>query len=156
MIGVGAPTGGAAALAARWFRDNPQYVNVPMGDETARDSKLEGMFVGQDQGGPLGIIGTWDLTGGAFGISDSTQDVRGALARPARRNPRERLRPLPFSVGMLHSSPATGLRPDPSRTKQGAPTVVESGRRECPAVKPLHSLVRMPQQQSGSEQAILH
>ncbi len=78
-IGVGAPTGGAAALAARWFRDNPQYVNVPTGDMTARDSKLEGMFVGQDQGGPLGIIGTWELTGGAFGIGDSTQDVRGAF-----------------------------------------------------------------------------
>ena len=46
---------------------------------TARDSKLEGMFVGQDQGGPLGIIGTWELTGGAFGIGDSTQDVRGAF-----------------------------------------------------------------------------
>ena len=30
--------------------------------ETARDSKLEGMFGGQDQDGPLGIIGTWALS----------------------------------------------------------------------------------------------
>ncbi len=80
-IGEGRPTGmdmTPARLAATFLAEG-NYVNIPMGDTTARDSKVEGMFVGQDQDGPLGIIGTWELTGGAFGIGDSTQDVRGAF-----------------------------------------------------------------------------
>ena len=65
--------------ARDWFAANRQYVNVGPADEDARNAQVNGMFVGQDQDGPLGIIGTWSLTGGAFGIGDSSQDIRGAF-----------------------------------------------------------------------------
>ena len=66
------------ALAAAYLRDGG-YVNVRESDLGARASKIEGMFVGQDQQGPLGIIGTWSLTGGAFGTGTERGDIRGAF-----------------------------------------------------------------------------
>ena len=77
-IGEGTPMMTPAQIATAFLSDGG-YVNIIEDDATARDSKVEGMFVGQDQDGPLGIIGTWELTGGAFGIGDSSQDVRGAF-----------------------------------------------------------------------------
>ena len=54
------------------------YVNV-RGTDAELASKIEGMFVGQDQDGPLGIIGTWELTGGIFGTEDERGIIRGAF-----------------------------------------------------------------------------
>ena len=48
-------------------------------DRTALASELEGMFVGQDADGPLGLIGNWTLTGDAFGVGDTRGPIRGAF-----------------------------------------------------------------------------
>ncbi len=77
-IGQGAPEMTPAQLAAAYFRAG-NYVNLLATDDDARNSKLEGMFVGQDQDGPLGIIGTWELTGGAFGLGVERGVIRGAF-----------------------------------------------------------------------------
>ena len=42
-------------------------------------SQLEGMFVGQDADGPLGLIGNWTITGDAFGAGDTRGPIRGAF-----------------------------------------------------------------------------
>ena len=55
------------------------YVNVRWHGRENLASKIEGMFVGQDQDGPLGIIGTWELTGGIFGTEDERGIIRGAF-----------------------------------------------------------------------------
>ena len=65
-IGTGGPSESLAEMAKAFLEDN-DYVNVAMEDPTARDATLDGMFVGQDQDGPLGILSTWSLSGGAFG-----------------------------------------------------------------------------------------
>ena len=54
------------------------YVNVP-GTAANHTSKVNGMFVGQDQDGTLGIIGTWELTGGIFGTGDERGIIRDAF-----------------------------------------------------------------------------
>ena len=48
-------------------------------DPTTLASELEGMFVGQDADGPLGVIGNWTLTGDAFGVGDARGPIRGAF-----------------------------------------------------------------------------
>ena len=48
-------------------------------EATALASELEGMFVGQDADGPLGLIGNWTLTGDAFGEGDTRGPIRGAF-----------------------------------------------------------------------------
>ena len=55
--------------------------NVDVGGDTAAAlaSELEGMFVGQDADGPLGIIGNWRLTGDAFGVGETRGPIRGAF-----------------------------------------------------------------------------
>ena len=79
-IGDGAPTMTLAQLAAAWLAANDQYVNIPVTEKTeALAGTLEGRFVGQDQQGPLGLIGTWSLTGGAFGLGAERGDIRGAF-----------------------------------------------------------------------------
>ena len=75
--GVGAPTMSTAELFEAFVRAG-DYVNV-RGTDAELASTVEGMFVGQDQDGPLGIIGTWELTGGIFGIGDERGVIRGAF-----------------------------------------------------------------------------
>ena len=77
-IGVGRPDMTPGQLAAAFLRAN-DYVNVTMEDPTARAATLDGMFVGADQDGPLGLIGTWSLTGGAFGVGVERGPIRGAF-----------------------------------------------------------------------------
>ena len=77
-IGAGAPSMTPGQLAAAFLRAGG-YVNLLETDTTARDSSLNGMFVGQDQDGPLGIIGNWTLTGGAFGVGVERGVIRGAF-----------------------------------------------------------------------------
>ena len=77
-IGDGAPEMTPAEIAAAWLRAGG-YVNILETDATARASDIKGMFVGQDQDGPLGIIGTWELTGGAFGVGNERGVIRGAF-----------------------------------------------------------------------------
>ncbi len=77
-IGDGAPEMTPAEIAAAWLRAGG-YVNILATDATARASDIKGMFVGQDQDGPLGIIGTWELTGGAFGVGTERGVIRGAF-----------------------------------------------------------------------------
>jgi len=48
-------------------------------EATARASQLEGMFVGHDADGPLGLIGNWTITGDAFGVGDTLGPIRGAF-----------------------------------------------------------------------------
>ena len=48
-------------------------------EATALASQLEGMFVGQDADGPLGLIGNWTITGDAFGAGDTLGPIRGAF-----------------------------------------------------------------------------
>ena len=86
-IGVGAPDGAPGTVAAAWLRANNQYVNVAESDTGALASEIEGMFVGQDQQGPLGIIGTWSLTGGAFGTSTNREAIRGAFGADFKPEP---------------------------------------------------------------------
>ena len=75
--GIGAPAMSTDALFEAFVRSN-DYVNV-LGTDAELASKVEGMFVGQDQDGPLGIIGTWELTGGIFGTEDNRGIIRGAF-----------------------------------------------------------------------------
>ena len=77
-IGQGRPSMTPAQLATTFLTDG-KYVNVAETDATARDSALNGMFVGADQDGPLGLIGTWSLTGGAFGLGTERAPIRGAF-----------------------------------------------------------------------------
>ena len=80
-IGQGAPdpdTMQPGDIALAWLKAN-DYVNVVESDPNALNGKIEGMFVGQDQDGPLGIIGTWELTGEAFGTGTERGDIRGAF-----------------------------------------------------------------------------
>ena len=48
-------------------------------DATALASELDGMFVGQDADGPLGLIGNWTITSDAFGAGDTRGPIRGAF-----------------------------------------------------------------------------
>ena len=75
--GVGAPTMSTAELFEAFVRAG-DYVNV-RGTDAELASTVEGMFVGQDQDGPLGIIGTWELTGGIFGTGTERGIIRGAF-----------------------------------------------------------------------------
>ena len=75
--GVGAPAMSPDALFEAFITAG-DYVNV-RGTTTELASKIEGMFVGQNQDGPLGIIGTWELTGGIFGLEDERGIIRGAF-----------------------------------------------------------------------------
>ena len=77
-IGGGAPDMTPGAIALAWLEAN-DYVNVVESDPDALSGRIEGMFVGQDQDGPLGIIGTWELTGEAFGTGTERGDIRGAF-----------------------------------------------------------------------------
>ena len=75
--GVGAPAMTPDAIFEAWVTAS-DYVNVP-GTAENLASTVEGIFVGQDQDGPLGIIGTWELTGGIFGTGDERGIIRGAF-----------------------------------------------------------------------------
>ena len=75
--GLGAPSMTPDALFEAFIRSE-DYVNVP-GTDANLASRIEGMFVGQNQDGPLGIIGTWELTGGIFGVEDERGIIRGAF-----------------------------------------------------------------------------
>ena len=82
-IGDGAPEMTRAQLAKAFLEagnEAGKYVNIPTNESpAARASEIDGMFVGQDQDGPLGIIGTWTLTGGAFGLGVERGVIRGAF-----------------------------------------------------------------------------
>ena len=73
---IGQPSMTPAQLYATYL-DDGGYVD--RNDATALASELEGMFVGQDADGPLGLIGNWTLTGDAFGVGDTRGPIRGAF-----------------------------------------------------------------------------
>jgi len=75
-VGIGHPSMTPAQLYATYF-DEGGYVD--RNDATALASELEGMFVGQDADGPLGLIGNWTLTGDAFGVGDTRGPIRGTF-----------------------------------------------------------------------------
>ena len=80
-IGQGAPdpdTMQPGDIALAWLKAN-EYVNVLQSDTDALASEIDGMFVGYDQDGPLGLIGTWSLTGSAFGQGTERGEIRGAF-----------------------------------------------------------------------------
>ena len=78
-IGDGAPEMTRAQLA-KAFLTECKCLNIPTNESAAaRAATIDGMFVGQDQDGPLGIIGTWELTGGAFGMGTERGVIRGAF-----------------------------------------------------------------------------
>ena len=73
---LGIPSMTPAQLYATYL-DEGGYVD--RNDTTALASELEGMFVGQDADGPLGLIGNWILTGDAFGVGETRGPIRGAF-----------------------------------------------------------------------------
>ena len=77
-IGVGLPSMSPSELYTAYLEEGG-YINVEVGDTAALASELEGMFVGQDADGPLGIIGNWSLTGDAFGTGETRGPIRGAF-----------------------------------------------------------------------------
>ena len=78
-IGDSHPSDTLAQLATTFITEG-EYVNIPAAHKAAAlAGTLEGKFVGQDQQGPLGLIGTWSLTGGAFGLGAERGDIRGAF-----------------------------------------------------------------------------
>ena len=77
-IGVGHPSMSPSELYAAYLQEGG-YTNVEASDMAALASELEGMFVGQDADGPLGIIGTWSLTGDVFGVGETRGPIRGAF-----------------------------------------------------------------------------
>ena len=70
-IGVGRPSMSPSELYAAYLEE--------FDTSAALASELEGMFVGQDADGPLGIIGNWSLTGGVFGVGEARGPIRGAF-----------------------------------------------------------------------------
>ena len=77
--GIGHPGMSPSELYAAHLEEGG-YINIEVGDSTAAlASELEGMFVGQDADGPLGIIGNWSLTGDAFGTGETRGPIRGAF-----------------------------------------------------------------------------
>ena len=77
--GIGRPSMSPSELFAAYLEEGG-YINIEGGDSTAAlASELEGLFVGQDADGPLGIIGNWSLTGDAFGTGDTRGPIRGAF-----------------------------------------------------------------------------
>ena len=74
--GIGRPSMTPAQLYATYL---DECGCVDRNDVTALASELEGMFVGQDADGPLGLIGNWTLTGDAFGVGDTRGPIRGAF-----------------------------------------------------------------------------
>ena len=74
--GIGRPSMTPAQLYATYL-DDGGYID--RNNATALASELEGMFVGQDADGPLGLIGNWTLTGDAFGVGDTRGPIRGAF-----------------------------------------------------------------------------
>ena len=77
-IGVGRPSMSPSELYAAYLKEGG-YINIEVGDTAALASELQGMFVGQDADGPLGIIGNWSLTGDAFGVGETRGPIRGAF-----------------------------------------------------------------------------
>ena len=78
-VGVGLPSMSPSELYAAYLAEGG-YINIEVGDRTAAlASELEGMFVGQDADGPLGIIGNWSLTSDAFGVGETRGPIRGAF-----------------------------------------------------------------------------
>ena len=85
----GYPTGGGANTLGHpsmspsefyaAYLEESGYTNVEASDVAALASELEGMFVGQDADGPLGIIGNWSLTGDVFGVGETRGTIRGAF-----------------------------------------------------------------------------
>jgi len=71
-VGVGHPSMSPSELYAAYIEEGA-YTN------TSLASQLEGMFVGQDADGPLGIIGNWSLTGDVFGVGETRGPIRGAF-----------------------------------------------------------------------------
>ena len=71
-VGVGLPSMSPSELYAAYLEEGA-YLNTPLASE------LEGMFVGQDADGPLGIIGNWSLTGDVFGVGETRGPIRGAF-----------------------------------------------------------------------------
>ena len=41
--------------------------------------KLDGQFVGQEADGPAGMLGTWELPAGLFGVSDVRERIQGSF-----------------------------------------------------------------------------
>ena len=74
--GIGRPSMTPAQLYAAFL---DECGCVDRNDPTTLASELEGMFVGQDADGPLGLIGNWTLTGDAFGVGDTRGPIRGAF-----------------------------------------------------------------------------
>ena len=70
-IGVGLPSMSPSELFAAYLEE--------VDTTAALASELEGMFVGQDADGPLGIIGNWSLTGDVFGVGETRGPIRGAF-----------------------------------------------------------------------------
>ena len=77
-VGVGLPSMSPSELYAAYLAEGG-YIAVEAGDMAALASELEGMFVGQDADGPLGIIGNWSLTGDAFAVGETREPIRGAF-----------------------------------------------------------------------------
>ena len=76
--GIGRPSMSPSELYAGYLAEGG-YINIEAGDTEVLASELEGMFVGQDADGPLGIIGNWSLTGDAFGLGEIRGPIRGAF-----------------------------------------------------------------------------
>ena len=77
--GIGHPGMSPSELYAAHLEEG-RYINIGVGESTvALASELEGIFVGQDADGPLGIIGNWILTGDAFGVGETRGPIRGAF-----------------------------------------------------------------------------
>ena len=78
-VGVGHPSMSPSQLYAAYLEAGGYNVDVGGDTTAALASELEGMFVGQDADGPLGIIGNWSLTGDAFGVGETRGPIRGAF-----------------------------------------------------------------------------
>ena len=76
--GIGHPSMLPHQLFKSYVEAN-RYVNIEATDTAARAATLEGMFVGQDADGPLGLIGNWTLTSDAFGVGETRGTIRGAF-----------------------------------------------------------------------------
>ena len=66
----------ASVMFKTWLQRTGSVNLYPM---PANGGKLDGQFVGQGADGPSGMIGTWELPAGFFGVEDVREKIQGSF-----------------------------------------------------------------------------
>ena len=73
---VGITHAEASVMFKTWLQ---RTGSVNLYEMPATGGKLDGQFVGQGADGPSGMIGTWELPAGFFGVADVREKIQGSF-----------------------------------------------------------------------------